>query len=268
MDNISYLFYKAEEETKQKLLRDVTILENPDSCIIFCNTQVSVDAIDKFLFANGYLCERIHGGLDQSDRTAIMNSFKHNEFRYLIATDVAARGIDVDDISLIINYDMPKKLESFIHRTGRTGRNGKTGKAVTFVSERGEGSFEVIKEHLGLDNNLLDAPNSREVEYAQPAFDEKSSTAVKIKQDKGAKLSENIMKIHINAGKKTKMRPVDIVGTLCSIDTMTADDIGIINILDISTFVEVLNGKGDIVLKALQTKNIKGRPRRVTKVDQ
>ena len=95
----------------------------------------------------------------------------------------------------------------------------------------------------------------------------KQNTTPEIKETKGAELSKEIMKLHINAGKKTKMRAVDIVGTLCNIKGMTKDDIGIINIIDISTFVEILNNKGELVLKELQTKNIKGRPRKVTKSD-
>ena len=81
-------------------------------------------------------------------------------------------------------------------------------------------------------------------------------------------LNSLILKIHINAGRKTKMRPVDIVGTLCNIKGMTADDIGIINILDISTFVEILNGKGEMVLEKLQTTTIKGRLRNVNRANE
>jgi ATP-dependent RNA helicase DeaD len=87
------------------------------------------------------------------------------------------------------------------------------------------------------------------------------------KESKGAQLSRDIMKLHINAGKKTKMRPVDIVGTLCNIEGMTAEDIGIINVMDISTFVEILNNKGDMVLSKLRETPIKGRLRTVSKVE-
>ena len=88
------------------------------------------------------------------------------------------------------------------------------------------------------------------------------------KKDKAHDLTKEIMKIHINAGKKTKMRPVDIVGTLCNLEGMTAEDIGVITILDVSTFVEILNNKGEQVLKELQTRNIKGRPRKVTRAEE
>ncbi len=98
-------------------------------------------------------------------------------------------------------------------------------------------------------------------------FIEKMNTTPELKETKGAKLSKEIMKLHINAGKKTKMRAVDIVGTLCNIEGMTKGDIGIINIVDISTFVEILNNKGEWVFQELQKTPIKGRLRTVSKVD-
>ena len=93
------------------------------------------------------------------------------------------------------------------------------------------------------------------------------NTRPEIKETKGAKLSKEIMKLHINAGKKTKMRAVDIVGILCNVETMTKGDIGISNIVDISTFVEILNNKGELVFQELQKTPIKGRLRTVSKVD-
>ncbi|MFI3225821.1 MAG: DEAD/DEAH box helicase [Clostridia bacterium] len=267
IDKVSQVFYHADEDKKGQLLRDITTVENPESCIIFCNTQANVDDIDDFLYKNGYTCDKIHGGMEQVDRTRIMNNFKRGVFRYLIATDVAARGIDVDDISLVINFDMPKKSETYVHRIGRTGRIGKGGKAITFVSERGMNSFDELQEFLNKTIDFEVPPTKTQVEQAKTGFDKKMDKKPQVRELKGSKLSENITKIHINAGKKTKMRPVDIVGTLCSIDGMTAADIGIINILDISTFVEVLNGKGDMVHKVLQTKPIKGRLRTVSLVE-
>ncbi|WP_331836781.1 DbpA RNA binding domain-containing protein [Erysipelothrix piscisicarius] len=91
---------------------------------------------------------------------------------------------------------------------------------------------------------------------------------LKSKKDKAHDFKQEITKIHINPGKKTKMRPVDIVGALCSIEGMNAEDIGVISIVDVSTFVEILNGKGDLVLKALKTMPIKGRPRKVNRANK
>lgn len=131
---IEHSLYAVRDDHKLKLLRDITIVENPDSCIIFCRTQIRVETVFNELTKHGYPCGRIHGGMEQDDRTEMMNAFKRGEFRYLIATDVAARGIDIENISHVINYDFPQENESYVHRSGRTGRAGKSGKAISFAT--------------------------------------------------------------------------------------------------------------------------------------
>lgn len=259
--------YRVEETGKLNLLKDVTTIENPDSCVIFCNTQVKVDSLYNELTKLKYPCDKIHGAMEQDERIKVMNNFKKGYFRYLIATDVAARGIDIDNITHIINYDVPVLKENYVHRIGRTGRAGKEGRAITFVMKSDERRIFEIYSYTGKELTMKMKPSKRFVMSLKSEFDKKLEQRQKAKEDKGANLSQEIMKLHINAGKKTKMRPVDIVGTLCSIEGMSAQDIGVISVLDVSTYVEVLNNKGDMVLKALQTKNIKGRPRKVTKAE-
>lgn len=267
VDRIQQDGYNIEETGKLNLLKDVTTIENPDSCVIFCNTQVKVESLYNELSKLKYPCDKIHGGMEQDERIKVMNNFKKGYFRYLIATDVAARGIDIDNITHVINYDVPVLRESYVHRIGRTGRAGKEGRAITFVMKSDERRMFEIYSYTGKELTMKMKPSKRLVMSLKPEFDKKLEQRQKVKEDKGANLSQEIMKIHINAGKKTKMRPVDIVGTLCSIEGMNAEDIGVISVLDISTYVEILNNKGEMVLKALQTKNIKGRPRKVTKAD-
>lgn len=267
VDRIQQDGYNIEETGKLNLLKDVTTIENPDSCVIFCNTQVKVESLYNELSKLKYPCDKIHGGMEQDERIKVMNNFKKGYFRYLIATDVAARGIDIDNITHVINYDVPVLRESYVHRIGRTGRAGKEGRAITFVMKSDERRMFEIYSYTGKELTMKMKPSKRLVMSLKPEFDKKLEQRQKVKEDKGANLSQEIMKIHINAGKKTKMRPVDIVGTLCSIEGMNAEDIGVISVLDISTYVEILNNKGEMVLKALQTKNIKGRPRKVTRAD-
>jgi len=264
-DIISQERYNVPEFDKTELLSDITIVENPDSCIIFCNTKLKVDQVYNDLFDLNYTCKKIHGGMEQSDRLRVMNDFKKGYFRYLVATDVAARGIDIDNITLVVNYDIPEDKESYVHRIGRTGRIGKIGHAITFVTKRDNRFLNDIHEYIGKEILLKERPKASFVNNAKDAFYSKMNTRPLVKEPKGALLSKEIMKLHINAGKKTKMRAVDIVGTLCSIEGMTKDDIGIINIVDISTFVEILNNKGDLVFEALQETPIKGRLRTVSK---
>lgn len=258
--------YSINQDDKIQLLSDLTIIENPDSCIIFCNTQQTVNAVHRELKNLAYTCGKIHGGMEQADRLSVMSDFKKGCFRYLIATDVAARGIDIENVALVINYDIPKDSESYVHRIGRTGRMNNKGKSITFVTENEINHLVDISQFIGKEIEIKARPESETVNYFKKDFFEKINTTPELKETKGAQLSKEIMKLHINAGKKTKMRPVDIVGTLCNINGVTAEDIGIINIADISTFVEILNNKGELVFLALQDMPIKGRLRKVSKV--
>ncbi len=264
-DRISQEIYTVDQRDKIKLLRDITIVENPDSCIIFCNTQQKVNEVYNELAKLNYTCKKIHGGMEQRDRLRVMNDFKLGYFRYLVATDVAARGIDIDNISLVINYDIPQDAESYVHRIGRTGRASKEGRAITFVTQSESKLLKDIHRYIGKEIPLRERPEKQAVNNSKQEFAEKINTAPEIKEAKGAQLGKEIMKLHINAGKKTKMRPVDIVGTLCNIKGMTKADIGIINIADVSTFVEILNNKGELVYNELQKTPIKGRLRIVSK---
>ncbi|NLC02718.1 MAG: DEAD/DEAH box helicase [Tissierellia bacterium] len=260
--------YLVEESDKIELLKDITILENPHTCIIFANTREKVDEIFIELSRANYTCDKIHGGMEQRDRTKVMEDFRQGYFRYLVATDVAARGIDIDNITHIINYDIPLESESYVHRIGRTGRVGKVGKAISLITHRDERLLSDIEDYIEKKIPLKDKPEKRELIKLLADFEDKIKSKPEIKELKGEELNKDILKIHINAGRKTKMRPVDIVGTLCNIEGMTADDIGIINILDISTFVEILNGKGEMVLEKLQTTTIKGRLRNVNRANE
>ena len=264
-DRIVQERYNVNEIDKMQFLRDITIVENPDSCIIFCNTKQKVDEVFDMLSDLKYACKKIHGGMEQRDRLIVMNKFKLGHFRYLVATDVAARGIDIDNVSLVLNYDIPEDGETYVHRIGRTGRIDKLGRAITFVAQNENRFLNDIHQYTGKEILLKERPEEETVNNAKLEFVEKTNTAPEIKETKGAQLSKEIMKIHINAGKKTKMRAVDIVGTLCNIKGMTKEDIGIINIIDISTFVEILNNKGELVFQELQKTPIKGRLRTVSK---
>jgi len=262
-DTISQQLYNVNEEDKLNLLLDVLVKENPDSAIIFCNTKNKVDQVFEELVK--YNCEKIHGGMEQADRINVMNEFKKGNYRYLVATDVAARGIDIEDISLVINYDIPVDKEIYVHRIGRTGRIGKKGTAITFITKFESKFLSDIEDLIGMKLKVVKRPSAEEVRNLRREYLDKINTNDVEKKSKGTALNKEIVKLHINAGKKTKMRAVDIVGAICSIEGVTKDDIGIIEVKDISTFVEIINNKGDLVYKKLQDTNIKGRLRKVSK---
>lgn len=264
VDKIEHFRYHADEEDKFSLLTDITILENPDSCIIFCSTKDRVDTLHDRLINLKYPCNKIHGGMEQEDRLKTMKDFKRGAFRYLIATDVAARGIDIENISLIINYDIPLKKESYVHRTGRTGRAGLEGKAITFVADREERYIAEIMDYIGFTIPLMDNPTKEEIANSKGAFDAKVKTKAVIKEAKGEQLNKQIMTLYFNGGKKKKLRATNFVGVIANIEGVTAEDIGIITISDTLTYVDILNDKGPIVLKAMKSATICGKSLKVS----
>ena len=267
-NKLTQYYYQVEQHEKLNLIDEVLMIQNPDSAIIFCNTKQDVDEVCEVLKQKQYLVQKIHGDMEQKDRFKVMNDFKHGLFRYLVATDVAARGLDIDAVSLVVNYDIPYHVESYVHRIGRSARAGKEGLAISFISNKEFHYLEQIQTFTNQDVMMLERQTKENINQAVKAFQEKQSSHIVIKMDKGFDFKEEIMKLHINAGKKTKMRASDIVGTICAIPGLTASDIGIITLLDISTFVEILNKKGELVFDTLQTTPIKGRLRVVSKANK
>jgi len=129
-------YYETPQRMKFEALIRLVDFHGFKLGIIFCNTQRMVDELADDLIAQGFSADRLHGGIAQAQRTRVMNKFKKAEFEFLVATDVAARGIDVDELELVVNYDLPYDAEDYVHRIGRTGRAGRKGMAVTFVSGR------------------------------------------------------------------------------------------------------------------------------------
>ncbi len=132
--------------------------------IIFCNTQRMVDELADALLAQGFSTDRLHGGIAQAQRTRVMNKFKNSEFEFLVATDVAGRGIDIDNLELVVNYDLPYDPEDYVHRIGRTGRAGKKGMAMTFVSGRDIYKLQFIERYTKTKIQRGTIPTALEVE--------------------------------------------------------------------------------------------------------
>ena len=142
---------------KRNNLRALIKKHSIDSAIIFSNRKVDVDYLAKSLAAYGFNAAAIHGDLTQGQRTKTLDQFRAGELKYLIATDVAARGIDIQEMPCVINFDLPINPEEYVHRVGRTGRAGKSGVAYTFVDDAKEVQYNRIKKFLPKDIHLIDA---------------------------------------------------------------------------------------------------------------
>lgn len=148
VDEIDQELLHVSSTDKTRLLLGIINSEKPESLIIFCNTKRTCEVIAKRLRINGIETEFIIGDLPQKKRLAIMDKFKAGNVKCLVATDVAARGIDVNDLAMVINYDLPNEAENYVHRIGRTARAGKSGKAYTFCSEQDVYSLPPIERYI------------------------------------------------------------------------------------------------------------------------
>lgn len=171
VDTVKQVYYRMEENEKRSKLNQVLLYERPESCLIFCNTRMTVDRVQKFLAHKGYLCQALHGDIPQTRRLRTIQQFKQGEYKLLAATDVAARGIHVDNLSLVINYDVPIEKDSYVHRIGRTGRAGHGGRAITFVTGEDIMSLYEIEEHIGVRIDEAELPAESVLNAARAEVD-------------------------------------------------------------------------------------------------
>ncbi len=133
---VEQVYFEVERRSKLEALTRLIDVHDFRYGIVFCSTKVMVDELDEALHTRGYAVDRLHGDMAQTQRDRVMSKFRDRKFEFLIATDVAARGLDVDDLEVVFNFDLPNDAEDYTHRIGRTGRAGKSGRAFTFVSGR------------------------------------------------------------------------------------------------------------------------------------
>ena len=164
---IEQCYYEVESHNKTELLMRLIDVQDQQLSIVFCNTKHKVDDVAKALRMNGYRAEGIHGDVRQAKRDKIMDKFRGDRISVLVATDVAARGIDVSDVMMVINYDIPMEPESYVHRIGRTGRAGKTGKALSFVSKKDFYKFNIIRRFTQANIVMERIPSAHQARESQ-----------------------------------------------------------------------------------------------------
>ncbi|MBL0386388.1 DEAD/DEAH box helicase [Tumebacillus sp. ITR2] len=146
---IAQIYYEVADKNKVDALTRLLDVEDPELGVIFCRTKKGVDELQKLLQARGYLASGLHGDMTQRERDQVMHQFRQGTIDLLIATDVAARGLDVEGVSHVINYDIPQDVDSYVHRIGRTGRAGREGKALTLVAPREFKLLRMIEQAIG-----------------------------------------------------------------------------------------------------------------------
>lgn len=267
VDSIEQLGCFVTEEDKYDIFLRMLYKNNPSNAMIFCGTREMVEVLYYKLKKEKIWCGMLHGLIDQKQRIHTIDDFRTGGFRYLIATDVAARGVDFEDITHVINYDLPMSKETYVHRIGRTGRNGKSGKAISFIREEEKKMLSLIEKFTGTPIQIVTPPTEEEVRELlyKEKFNETQLKKQVRKRKKGDVFQKEIMKLTIGGGRKSKLRTCEVVGTICGIEGVNGkEDIGIIDIRDSITYVEILNGKGNLVLNELPKRTMKGKCRKVS----
>lgn len=252
----SYLI--VEDKDKLKALIKYFYALTPEAAMVFCNTRGKVKEVYESLKNNGISVEQLHGDMEQKVRINTMERFKAGEFRILVATDIAARGIDVDQITHVFNYEVPMERESYVHRIGRTGRAGREGTAITLSSKYEEKFIRGIEEFIDYKIPLGAYPTDEAIKLGEEKFKEKQKNC-KRRTVKKELLQKEVTKIYLGAGKKKKIRNIDILGALSNLPELNGDDIGIIDVQDAVSYVDILNNKGKSLLKKYPQLIIKGK---------
>ena len=241
---IEQTFYSVQNNQDRMIaLRLLLNRHQPESSVVFCNTKREVQEVTDELANRGYSAIALHGDLEQKDRDQALIRFSNKSARILVATDVAARGLDIDNLSAVFNFHVAHDQEVHVHRIGRTGRAGSKGLAFTFYSNKDDHRIKLLEDILDRnispsplpDNALLDTP---------PAASE-------------------MITIRIEGGKKQKIRPGDIVGALTGQDGITGQQVGKIAVSEYWSYVAVQREHLKIAFKKLSEGKLKGRSFRV-----
>ncbi|MGB3750436.1 MAG: ATP-dependent RNA helicase DbpA [Arcobacteraceae bacterium] len=239
---ITQKFYEAASHEKTSLIMKL-FKKTDKSVIIFCNTKVQCDELADSLESSDIEPLVLHSDLDQKDRDETLILFSNKSYPVLIATDVASRGLDIEDVDLVINYDLPFDFEVYTHRIGRTARAGKNGLAVSFVDNLTH--FEDLKDYFDKDFALL--------------------STKEIRDNDDVILSYEFSTLYINGGKRHKLRAGDILGALTAGIGLDKNDIGKINILPTCSYVAIKNDAYKKAHEGLSSNKMKNKYYKVYK---
>ena len=228
---------------KQEALVSLLSRSNPRSALVFCNTKAVAKDVFAGLHAQGFSVAALHGDLEQRDREKILMQFKHQGCRVLVATDVAARGLDIEELSAVINFEPPHDPEAYIHRIGRTGRAGKPGRAFTLFTPGERRKIDSLREALG-----SDIPIETIESMAGPA---------------GRPLVADKVTFCIAAGRKDKIRAGDVLGALTGEHGIEGKAVGKIDVMDYDTYVTVDRKSAKTAFARLSGHKIKGQKYKV-----
>ncbi|QTH71709.1 ATP-dependent RNA helicase DbpA [Pseudoalteromonas xiamenensis] len=246
-NSIEQYFYEVESnEERIDAVHRLLLQHQPSSAVVFCNTKAECQTVSDHLMKLGFDVAALHGDLEQKDRDRTLVRFANKSITILLATDVAARGIDVDHVDMVINYHIAHDPEVHVHRIGRTGRAGNKGVACSIMSYKESHKVNTLEDYLDFTIEPSDLPK-----------DDVFSNSV---------MKAPMITLQIDGGKKAKLRPGDILGALTADGKLTGTQIGKIKVTAMTSFVAVERKVANIALQIMGDGKMKGRSFRTRKV--
>lgn len=243
-NTIEQSFYQVQNHQERMIaLRLLLNHHQPESSVVFCNTRREVQEVAEELNNRGYSAIALHGDLEQKDRDQALIRFSNRSTRILVATDVAARGLDIDNLSAVFNFHVAHDQEVHVHRIGRTGRAGSKGLAFTFYSDKDDFKIKLLEDYLDRNITPRELPHVALLDITPP--------------------QSEMITMRIEGGKKQKIRPGDIVGALTGQDGITGDQVGKIYLSDNWSYVAVQRDLLKVAFKKLSEGKLKGKKFRV-----
>ncbi|HYH62372.1 MAG TPA: DEAD/DEAH box helicase [Solirubrobacterales bacterium] len=280
VDAIEQAYVEVAAKDKTERLREVLKTEEPEQAIIFCRTKIGCARLDKALRDRGLRCKALHGDLSQGQRDGVMIQFKEHKLPLLVATDVAARGLDIEHVTHVINYDLPNNAEIYVHRIGRTGRVGRTGRAITFVTPAQMEDIQAYERQLKTaigeweppEERLKHAPRPRRRDHSadrKPKREKLESSNAHAAEEVGgtdeepAAAATNGAKLFVNRGSGSGLDRDDLHWALTEGAVIPEDEIKRIEVLDRFSFVELGEDQAALALERLDGTKLKGKQIRV-----
>ncbi|ATA21871.1 ATP-dependent RNA helicase DbpA [Gibbsiella quercinecans] len=236
---IAQRFYETRREQRPALLVAAIRHYQPSSCVVFCNTKRDCQSVFEALEAHGISALALHGDLEQRDRDQVLVRFANHSCRVLVATDVAARGLDIKELELVVNYELAFDPQVHVHRVGRTGRAGMSGAAITLCTPQEMPRAHALEDYLQI---TLDWAPAAELHGA-------SETP----------LEAEMVTLCIDGGRKAKIRPGDILGALTGEAGLTAADVGKIDMFPVHAYVAIRQASARRAVQQLKQGKIKGK---------
>jgi ATP-dependent RNA helicase DeaD len=260
IDTVAQFQLPVETRDKPTKLVEVLKAERPEQAIVFVRTKVRCDQLFRTLRDGGMNVRALHGDMSQGSRDGVMLAFKGGRVPILVATDVAARGLDISTVTHVVNYDVPTSPDTYVHRIGRTGRVGRSGRAITFVEARQKRELEAIERHIGTSI----AAWQKDAKAAPTPVSERPRRHSKphISRDS----DEPSVKLLVAGGRTAGLQVADIVGAVTSATGLDGEAVRDVSVLDRFSFLSVPANEADRVVRALDGKDVRGHALRAERV--